>query len=655
SLVAIAASAAMALRSQAPADPCAAAGAAIDAEWSADRQAAIHAAFQRSDLPFADLAWRGVKIRLDDYARSWRGDATVACRATHIAHTQSAEQLDRRMLCLDRGRRQVAALASELGTGTPDAVEHAVEAAGALPDLDACSHAEDLLFGVAPPSAVAAAEVAAVRDRLAHARTLELLGRYDESLAIAREASATAERLGYPPVHAEALVQVARALDPRSTTETRAEAQKLYFEALNIAEAERHDQLAVEIWSKLVMLAVRMDSNMAQAHEWWGQAYAWSRRNALAVRGVGDRADDQAELHYLLGEIYFRESEYAKAADEERRAVAAVSRGPAHPLELSRYDGALAKALDRLDARDEAMQLHERAVAIATETLGAGHPRVLLLEINYGWALENRGRNAEARSVLEGALASMAPRDRESHLNAAKIHGLLSALELSEGHLDRAAEHARVSLQIYERALSPDHLSVAEAYMNLANVELMRRNLSDALALSQRGLSLRRRHLGGDHRNVGLAEGAVAEALLNLERYDDAMVHLIEAERILQSSSGHERAIQAWILTVRGEILTGKHKFGAAVQVLENALRLFGDDAADLLNQALARWALARALHELGKDPSRVRSLAERAHASFSGLGAEGAHDRDAVARFLARLPRPAPPSPSLEQGRRDK
>jgi serine/threonine protein kinase/tetratricopeptide (TPR) repeat protein len=657
SLVAIAASAAMALRSQALADPCAAAGAAIDAEWSAGRQAAIHAAVSRSALSFAESAWRGAKVRLDDYARSWRGEATEACRATHIAHTQSAEQLDRRMLCLERGRRQVAALASELGTGAPDAVEHAVEAAGALPDLDACHHAENLLFGIAPPPTTAVAEVAAVRDRLARARTLELLGRYDESLAIAREASAATERLGYPPVRAEALVQVARALDARRTADTRAESQKLFFEALNLAEAERHDQLAGEIWRRLVMMAVWMDSNMAQAHEWWGQAYAWSRRNAPAVPrsgedAIGEDAIGQAELHYMLGEIYSREAQYAKAAEEERRAMAAISRSASHPLELSQYQDALAKALDRLDARDEAMQLHERAVATAAEALGATHPKVTLLQINYGRALVLNGRNREARPVLEAALERMAPRDRDSHPSAARIQGLLSRLELNEGRLDRAVEAARASLQIYERALASDHLLVAEACVNLANVELMRRNLSDALALFQRALELRRRHLGDDHASVGLTEGTVAEALLYLERYDDAMVHLVEAERILQRGSGHERGSRAWMLTVRGEILTGQRAFGAAVPVLENALQLFGDDATDPLNQALAQWTLARALHELRRDPSRVRSLAERAYAAFAGLGTTGAHDRDAVARFLAQLPRIATAEPEQPRTR---
>ncbi len=636
-LLAIAGAAALVVRSQAP-DPCATAGAGIDAEWSQVRQVTMHVAFLRSSLPFAGPAWDGVKTRLDDYARRWHGDAYAACQATHVEHTQSAEQLDRRMLCLDRGRRQLAALVGELTGGAPDAVEHAVEAAGALPELEACSRAENLLFGVAPPPAAVAAEVARVRDRLAQARTLEQLGRYDESLAVARDASTATERLGYPPVHAEALVQAARVLGERSTADTRKEAQRLYFEALTIAEAERHDQLTVEIWTQLVRLAARMDSNMAQAHEWWGQAYAWSRRNAPMLRLPGDDVDNQAELHYLLGEIYYRESEYAKAVEEDRRAIAAFSEISKHSLELSRYDGALAKSLERLGALDEAVQLHERSLSIARDALGASHPRVVLLTINYGKALKNAGRPGEARFVLQDALASIAPQYRFAHPDAARIHGFLSELEYGSGHLDRAAEHARMSLQIYERVLSPQHASIAEAYRNLANVEFMRRNYQDALTLYEQVLTLRRRNFGGDHYQVGVAEVSVAETLFALEHYESAMTHIHEAERIFTAGSAREREIQAWLFTVKGEILVAQRKFGAAIPVLESALGGFNDYVAEQANHALAMWALARALHEFGGNQGRVRSLAEDAHSIFAGLGPTQTPERDAVARFLTRL-----------------
>jgi tetratricopeptide (TPR) repeat protein len=516
--------------------------------------------------------------------------------------------------------------------------------AGALPELEACNRAENLLFGVAPPLAAVAPEVAKVRDRLAQARTLEQLGRYDESLAIAREASTATEHLAYPPVHAEALVQVARALGERSTTETRQEAQRLYFEALAIAEAERHDQLTVEIWTQLVRLTARMDSSMTQAHEWWGQAYAWSRRNAPMLRLPGDDVDNQAELHYLLGEIYYRESQYAKAVDEERRAIAAVSAGSAHALELSRYDGALALSLERLGLHDEAMQLHERALAIATETLGAGHPEVITLEIRYGSSLSKIGLFDRARVVLEGALASIPARYRDSQLNAAVIHSLLSDVEYLAGRLDRAEDHGRASLEIYKRTLSPDHVRLADAYTNLANVAFKRRSFDRALSLFQDALALRRRYLSHDQDLVGVHEGNIAETLVNLERPDEAMPHLMEAERILAHGASYKRDIHAWLLTVRGELLLGQRKFGAAVPALEQALALFNDDDPDPTNRALAMWTLARALHELGRDGVRVRALATQALAIFTSLGAVESYDRDAVARFLDRLPDTAPP-----------
>jgi tetratricopeptide (TPR) repeat protein len=293
------------------------------------------------------------------------------------------------------------------------------------------------------------------------------------------------------------------------------------------------------------------------------------------------------------------------------------------------------------------MRLHEAALALATQALGAGHRNVVRLQINYGKALEKRGQPDRARSVLEAALASLPARDRDAHPDAARIHSLLSDLDSAEGHLDRAAEHGRASLAIYQRMLPPDPVRLAEAYMNLANVEQRRRNFTGALAIYQDALALRRRHLGDDHYQNGVNEGGIAETLVELERYDEALTHLMEAERIFQRGSGRERGTQAWILTVRGEILAGQRQLGAAIPVLEQALALFGDGTADPTNHALAMWTLARALDGLGRDSGRVRSLAERAHAIFAAHGAMDAHSRDAVAHFLDRLPaRQAPRSP---------
>ncbi|HEX4423057.1 MAG TPA: serine/threonine-protein kinase [Kofleriaceae bacterium] len=611
-------------------DPCAAAGAAIDAPWSVLRQTALHAAFRASELPFAEPTWRGVQTRLDDYATRWRGEATAACRATQIAHTQSADQLDKRMLCLDRGRRGLAALVGELATATPDAVTHAIEATETLPELDACSRPEDLVFGVAPPPLAIAPQVAALRDQLARASALERLGRADDALAIARPTIAAAERLGYPAVHAEALNQTARALMVRGTPDARVEAEPLYFAALDLAEAARHDELAAEIWDRLVTVAVRMDSGAVQARAWW-------RRSAAAVHRLGDGAYELAKLDHMLGEIDYRDGKYAAAADDERRAIATIARAPGHPTELSRYDDGLAKALEQLDGLDEALQLHERALAIATAAFGDGHPNVRKLEINYGSALEQRGQRARARGMLEAALATIPARDRDVHPDAGRILGLLSDVDYAEGKLDAADDHGRASLAVFSRGRPPNATLIAAADISLGNVEFQRRHFDQALELYGDALALRRRSLAPDHYQIGVTEGNIAETLVDLERCADALPHVIEAERIFDHGSGHDRVTRAWIFTVHGEALVGQHQHAAAVPILERVLAL--GDAASPTYRALAAVALARALHGLGTDPVRVRSLAEQALSTLTAGGPIDAHRRDAVAHFLAQLP----------------
>jgi tetratricopeptide (TPR) repeat protein len=261
-----------------------------------------------------------------------------------------------------------------------------------------------------------------------------------------------------------------------------------------------------------------------------------------------------------------------------------------------------------------------------------------MLQTNYGRTLFRHGRRDRARSVLEGALESMSARDREAHPQAAKIHSLLSDLHSREGRLDLAAEHGRASLEIHQRARSSD-LLVTEAVINLANVEFRRRDFQAALAMYERALALRRPRANDNKYPFAVNEGSIAETLLKLERHDEAMLHLVEAERIFERMT-IDRGAQAWILMVRGQILAGQRQLGAAIPVLERALGLFGDDATDS-NHALVMWTLARALHELGRDAGRVRSLAEGARAIFAAQGAVAARDHDAVTQFIGRLPKP--------------
>jgi eukaryotic-like serine/threonine-protein kinase len=610
------------------ADPCAAAGDAIAAAWSVDRQHAVRSAFEQSHESYADVAWRGVAHRLDDYAARWRAAALAACRATHVQRTQSDQQYDKRRLCLERGSRQVDALVTELTGGAPDVFRNAVNAAERLPDLDACNRTENLLFGVEPPAPAVAGDVQLVRDKLARARAREDLGRAEESLALARQAQAESAHLKYPPVRAEALDQIARALDARDNAEARREAEGLYFEALDIAEAERHDQLAASIWNRLTLLAIRTISDTKEARARW-------RRDAAAVARVGSTARDQAQLDHLMAEIDIRDGRYADATDQENRAIAALDSTSGHQLELARYHDALARSLVPQDRVDEALGLHAAALKAMRDALGPTHPDVLQVQMNYAIALKRQRQFDRARVELDAALDGLPREARDASLDAAIAHRLLSDVNYEDGKLDAAADQARTCLQIEERAGAPPHQR-AETSIAIANIELKRKDFAAALAGYEAALALRRQFFAPDHPQIAVAEGSIAEALVGLARYDEAADHLRRALPVLDAPK-RDPAFVAWILTVHGEVLVGQRQPAAAVPVLERALGMLAKEP-DPSNEAPAAWTLARALHDLGNNPVRVRHLAEKARALFAALGAPEVGNRVAVEQFIARV-----------------
>lgn len=403
--------------------------------------------------------------------------------------------------------------------------------------------------GLEPPPATIARDVEAVRTQIHQALAAERRGETTLSLQVAGEARAAAERLSYLPVHAEALVQVARALDGKQTAEARSQAEALYFQALEIASAEHHHQLVAVIWRRLVLLAIRMDPETQQARE---------RLKNLedAVDQIGNCPCGQAKLHHLRGEILYRDGNYAAAVDEKQRAIDAIAAASGEQSDLSCYYHALAKSLEALGQIDRAISLYEQAREIAstaTDDGGPSLPDLVELHMNYSLALKRKGNLQGARSELEAAQAKLRLARGDASLNAGVLETFLSDIAYQAGEAVKALDHGRKGLEIYQKVGAPKH-RLAEAYTNIANAELKRRNFPKALVAYEAALALRLQHLGNDHYQVGVNHGSLAEALIALSRRDQATTHLREAERIFACASPGNQEIQDWIRSVREQL-----------------------------------------------------------------------------------------------------
>jgi serine/threonine protein kinase/tetratricopeptide (TPR) repeat protein len=610
------------------AEPCADVGASVTILWNAGRREAIRDAFARTGLVYAGATWAALEPRVDQYATRLRGELETTCKATQVQGVQSFEVMEQRTLCLAGRQARLNALLDQLGHADATVVERAHQAASDLPDLATCGHTAMLRYGMKPPPAGDGAEIRDIRDQLARAHTQGLLGHGDEARRIARDQLARADKVGYGPVRAEALHQTGRVLVFYGDAAEMAEGEDMLLRAVNVAESERHDELTVAIWNDLVLGAARSRSRTKRAH-------AWHERAIAAVQRIGDPRLGRANALRNVARLHYVEGDLLAAEQRQRQALALVeSEVGVAPLVVAVYLHDFANTLRDLGRHEEARKVYERTLVLHQTALGQDHPYVADVRLDIAVLHTVRGALDTASRILEEFLRRNVEALGKDHPLIGRAYIELASVGWQRGTLGRAHEHARRGIAIYERVYGKGHVNLAAAYAQLGAIAFRRGAYEDALAAYQAALDLERRNLGDNHPDVALSQANIGEAMVAQGWYEAALAAIEQATLILGSASPYE----PFLASVRGRVLLGQGRFGAAVEELERAVEgLAGKPGADMtMEGADACWALARAVAaHRGRGAPQVRALARRALAVYDLQGPEIRSPRAEVLHWL--------------------
>jgi tetratricopeptide (TPR) repeat protein len=592
--------------------PCAEAGAGLDETWNASTKQAIHAALAATNRPFAEDAYRSVERTLDDLASRWSDARVEACEATHVRHVQSDTGLDLRMACLDRGRKAFEAATSVLAGADATVAERATDIARAVPDPSECADIESLVRGIEPPPAETAADVDVIRQHLAELDVLEAAGRYKDALDHAHALVDIARPLDYPPVLAEALHGLGRA---QADLEHGQAARDTLFDALDLAEANRHDELALDVWLELVELVGKQQVDSKRGEQ-------WVRRARAALIRIGEPPKRHFRWLTARGILLYRLGRYedAEAVLNDALSLGADVHGP-DDVRLNVPATTLAGVFVDTDRLDEGRTLTRQALARARHSLGNRHPQVAYLLMNLGNLHWKTGRRDEAGRALDEALGILAASHGEASVPVAQARLSIAELHRMNGDLDRALAHAQAARDTLE-ALLGDHPHYAIAVGNVGNALFEAGRYEQAAAAYREALEIERSVYPPAHPWMAARFASLGDALLGLRRHDEALAHYERSLALLEANRDVPPDAEYFTYPLKGKakVSLARGRPADAARLLERALSIWNKNPeGNPFETADTKWTLARALWD--RDRATAETLAREAHEIFVRLG----------------------------------
>ena len=268
--------------------------------------------------------------------------------------------------------------------------------------------------------------------------------------------------------------------------------------------------------------------------------------------------------------------------------------------------------------------------------------------------------------------------DSSSHdeVRAEAAETLIYVVGYQETRFEEAHRWARATDAVLHR-LGGHELLRAWALNDHGAVYLAEGQKETALAALGQALSLKQKALGAEHPDVGVSEGNVAIVLANLNRYEEAKLHIDRALAIMQKGLGGRHPELAVHLGNDGEILNALGRFSdarrsfemaraiwerelgpenrslpdaltgigvsfllegnpqRAVGVLEHAFKIRTALEANPSKKGETEFALAQALWDADRDRKRALRLAIEARQHFAkSEGPEKASKADAWIRL---------------------
>ncbi|HEX6836497.1 MAG TPA: tetratricopeptide repeat protein, partial [Polyangia bacterium] len=476
-----------------------AADGAVAAAWPAERHDALERQFAALGAR-GSAVWTRVAAALDDWAGRWRTLRVEACAAERDG-ARAPTTLRARRECLDRRLGELVSLVQALDGPDDTVVTYGVRAAYSLTPPESC------LAAIGPADAAVAvperAGVAEVRARIDKAAALRRLGKQKPALEEAKAAAAAAQANGWPPLVAEAQLELGRtSLDVNATDP----ATDAFYRALATAETVRDDSVRLE--AVMGLFKASLDASD------YALAGRWHDLSGAIAHHLPVDAARQARLVFDDMRLALYRGQYKQCLRAGQEALPLAEKAaPGTPLvvsiliNLSRCHGSL---------EDEAAATAELQRALPLSEKINGHidaqTASVLLELGIHERRAHRYESALAdyREALAVREAMVGP----DNPDCAAVRNNIANVLRDVGRYDESKKELERAIAIWTRAWSPDSPAVAQGESGLGRIAMAEGKPAEAEPHFRRALEIVRKRRPAGHPDILDFESTLAQCLL---------------------------------------------------------------------------------------------------------------------------------------------
>ena len=193
-----------------------------------------------------------------------------------------------------------------------------------------------------------------------------------------------------------------------------------------------------------------------------------------------------------------------------------------------------------LDRPDRAVEVFEESTALATTSFHARHPTLALQRYGLASALADLSRYDEAEALFRQSLATWLENEGPNHHGTASVMDGYAQLLFRTGRFDEAEEMQARVLAADLAYFGADHPRIAMDSIRNGLLLIERGDFEAALAQYERGLEETLASRGAETIHYARALDYVADALVELRRFDEARERYEEALALFRRLVAHD-------------------------------------------------------------------------------------------------------------------